>query len=135
MKLDKERKLFFGFKIDSKLREALANATPGDRHYFEDPDSDFLRICSVGDERWIGKIMKCGITTMDIEDVQRNVVSILRRVAPNMRHSPTNVKIFAIAEESRELVSLGRGAPTDDEGAETDTDGDVDAADEGPYID
>jgi hypothetical protein len=102
MKLDKERKLFFGYKIDSKLREALANATPGDRHYFEDPDSDYLRICSVGDERWIGKVIKCGLGVLDVEDVQRNVISILRRVAPNIRHSPNNVKIFAVADEMAE---------------------------------
>ncbi|RMH39003.1 MAG: hypothetical protein D6689_17965 [Deltaproteobacteria bacterium] len=116
MKIDKERKLFFGYKIDSKLREALANATPGDRHYFEDPDSDFLRICSAGDERWIGKVMKCGITTADVEDVQRNVVSILRRIAPNIRHSPTQVKIFAIADETPEADPLPAGDRPDDDG-------------------
>ncbi len=111
MRIDKDRKLFFGYKIDSKLREALANATPGDRHYFEDPDSDFLRICSVDEQRWIGKVIKCGLTTADVEDVQRNVISILRRVAPSMRHNPNNVKIFSIAEESNEPVSLRPARP------------------------
>ena len=106
MKLDKERKLFFGYKIDSKLREALANAKPGDRHYFEDPDSDYLRICSVAEERWIGKVIKCGLSVNDVEDVQRNVISILRRVAPTTRHSPNNVKIFATADEDPEPVAI-----------------------------
>ncbi len=113
MRIDKDRKLFFGYKIDSKLREALANATPGDRHYFEDANSDFLRICSVGEERWIGKVIKCGLTTADVEDVQRNVISILRRVAPNMRHNPNSVKIFSIAEESNEPVSFRVEKPDD----------------------
>jgi len=125
MKLDKERKLFFGYKIDSKLREALANATPGDRHYFEDPDSEYLRICSVGEERWIGKVIKCGLGVNDVEDVQRNVVSILRRVAPNMRHSPNNVKIFSIADETADVVTVASLA------AERGRDDD----DDGPYID
>ena len=56
MELDKPRQLFFGCKIDSKLREALAQAKPGDRRYFEEPDSQFLRICSFGEERWIGLV-------------------------------------------------------------------------------
>jgi len=71
-------------------------------------------------------VIKCGLGVNDVEDVQRNVVSILRRVAPNMRHSPNNVKIFSIADESAEVVtvaslSAGRGRDDDD--------------DDGPYID
>jgi hypothetical protein len=31
MKLDKTTSLFFGTKIDSKLREALSQAKPGDK--------------------------------------------------------------------------------------------------------
>ncbi len=106
MQIDKERKLFFGYKIDSKLREALANAKPGDRHYFEDPESDYLRICTHEDERWIGKIVKCGLGVLEVEDVQRNVVSILRRVAPNMRHNPSQVKIFSVDESAGAPASL-----------------------------
>jgi hypothetical protein len=131
MKLDKERKLFFGYKIDSKLREALANATPGDRHYFEDADSEYLRICSAGDERWIGKIVKCGLGANDVEDVQRNVVSILRRVAPNMRHNPNNVKMFAIEDEHAAPASLHRPRPGDEDESD-DRDNDRGS---GPYID
>ena len=123
MKLDKERKLFFGYKIDSKLREALANAKPGDRHYFEDPESEYLRICSVEEERWIGKVIKCGLGVNDVEDVQRNVISILRRVAPNMRHSPTNVKIFSVADDTGEPLTVESLNPRSDR------------SDGGPYID
>ena len=104
MKIDKQRKLFFGAKIDSKLREALANATPGDRHYFEDPDSPYLRICNVGEERWIGKAIDSGLGASDVEDMQRNIVSILRRIAPNVRHNPNNIKIHTVADELVEVA-------------------------------
>ncbi len=99
MKIDKQCQLFFGCKIDSKLNDALANAKPGDRRYFEDPESPFLRICTVGEERWIGKIVKAGHAVTDVEDVQRNVISILRRIAPDVRRAPSTVKIFAISDE------------------------------------
>ena len=96
MKLDKSCQLFFGLKIDSKLREALAQAKPGDRRYFEDPESEFLRVVAVGEERWIGKVVKPGINVVEVEDVQRNVSSILRRIAPGVRQAPSAVKIFAL---------------------------------------
>ncbi|HUH05398.1 MAG TPA: hypothetical protein VML75_25550 [Kofleriaceae bacterium] len=96
MKLEKEIQLFFGCKIDSKLREALAQAKPGDRRYFEEPDSEFLRICEVGEEKWIGKVVGAGLNVTEVEDIQRNVISILRRIAPEVRKAASTVKIFAI---------------------------------------
>ena len=100
MNLDKTSTIFFGVKIDSKLREALANAKPGDRRYFESDNNDFLRVCEVGEtEKWIGKVVKGGINVTEVEDIQRNIVSILRRIAAGVRVSTTSVKIFVIARE------------------------------------
>ena len=96
MRIDSARKLFFGLKIDSKMREALALATPGDRRYFEGTDSGFLRILSTGEEQWIGKIVDSGIAPTEVEDIQRNVISILNRVAPGARHSPSSMRIFCV---------------------------------------
>ena len=96
MRLDPTGKLFFGLKIDSKMREALAQATPGDRRYFEDPDSPYLRVLSNGDEQWIGKLVDGGIAPGEVEDIQRNVISILNRIAPAARHSPSNMRIFCV---------------------------------------
>jgi len=98
MNLVKEQKLFFGCKIDSKMRDALANAKPGDRKYWEDPNSEFLRICEVGEHKWIGKLMKGGSGVKEVEDIARNVLSILRRIAPEIRLTNASVKIFAAAE-------------------------------------
>jgi hypothetical protein len=101
MNLDKSCQLFFGCKIDSKLREALHQAKPGDRRYFEDPDSEFLRICTMGEsEQWIGKVIKGGLNVTEVEDIQRNVVSILRRIAAGVRIAPSSVKIFVVLQES-----------------------------------
>jgi hypothetical protein len=119
MHIDKQRQLFFGYKIDSKLRDALANATPATRNYFEDPESPFLRICTVGDEKWIGKVVNAGLGAQQVDDILRNVISILRRIAPNVRHTPSNVKIFSLGDgmvdlrvESGEILA---SKPDDDE--------------------
>lgn len=125
MKLLKGERLFFGCKIDSKLREALAQAKPGDRRYFEDPNGEFLRVLTFEDERWIGKVMGGGVQVSDVEDIQRNVVSILRRVAPNVRTSASSIKIFAVAAEGDVIIADDHEPP----------DADAEEKGEGPYID
>lgn len=100
MKLDKSCSLFFATKIDSKLREGLALSKPGDKKYFDGSSDEFLRILEIGDEkdkeRWIGKVIKPGPAVTEVDDIQRNVLSILRRVAPNARIPASAVKIFVL---------------------------------------
>ena len=128
MKLLKTERLFFGCKIDSKLREALAQAKSGDRRYFEDPSGEFLRVVAFEEERWIGKVMGGGVNVGDVEDIQRNVVSILRRIAPNVRTSGSSIKIFALAPESEAIA-------VDDLGNDQSAPDDQQQQGGGPYID
>ena len=101
MRLAQDQKLFFGFKIDTRLRDALSQASPGDRRYFEDPNSEFLKVIIQGEkEKWIGKIVDGGLAPAAVEDIQRNVVSILNRVAPAGRHSPSAMRIFCLDESA-----------------------------------
>ena len=130
MKLDKSCSLFFGTKIDSKLREGLALSKPGAKKYFDGSSEEFLRVIELGEdkdkERWIGKVIKAGPAVTEVDDIQRNILSILRRVAPNARIPASAVKIF---------VLLGGGAA-----AQVIDDGDGETEDEtvggssGPYI-
>ncbi len=100
MKLDKSCSLFFATKIDSKLREGLALSKPGDKKYFDGSSEEFLRVLEIGDEkdkeRWVGKVIKPGPAVTEIDDIQRNILSILRRVAPNARIPASAVKIFVL---------------------------------------
>ncbi len=124
MRLDKTCSLFFATKIDSKLREGLALSKPGDKKYFDGTSEDFLRVLEIGDEkdkeRWIGKVIKPGPAVTEIDDIQRNILSILRRVAPNARIPQSAVKIFVLqgANVSSQIID---DEPEADEGS-------------GPYI-
>jgi hypothetical protein len=128
MKLDKGCALFFGTKIDSKLREGLALSKPGDKKYFDGSSEEFLRVLELGEEkdkeRWIGKVIKPGPAVTEVDDIQRNILSILRRVAPNARIPASAVKIFVIQgaqavtaqviddePEAEELVEAGSSGP------------------------
>src|SRR5688500_17145444 len=106
MKLLKSERLFFGCKIDSKMREALSQAKPGDRRYFEDPESEFLRVVAVDEERWIGKVIAGGIQVTDVDDIQRNVMSILKRISPGLRLASSAIKIFVATDSPAAPVSL-----------------------------
>jgi hypothetical protein len=127
MKLDKGCALFFGTKIDSKLREGLALSKPGDKKYFDGSSDEFLRVIEIGDdkdkERWIGKVIKAGPAVTEVDDIQRNILSILRRVAPNARIPASAVKIFVLQG------STTAPAVIDDEAEELD-----EAGSSGPYI-
>ena len=103
MKLQKDQYLFFGCKIDSKMRESLSQARPGDRKYFEGDSDEFLQICTFEQEKWIGKVLKVGMNGGEIEDIHRNIASILRRISPNIRASASSVKIY-LAVEGGEAV-------------------------------
>jgi hypothetical protein len=96
MKLDKTCALFFGTKIDSKLREALSQSKAGDKKYFDGSSEEFLRVLEVDEEKWIGKVIKPGPIVTEVDDIQRNIVSIMRRVAPAARVSPSSIRIFVL---------------------------------------
>ncbi len=128
MKLDKTSSLFFATKIDSKLREGLALSKPGDKKYFDGSSEEFLRVLEIGDEkdkeRWIGKVIKPGPAVTEVDDIQRNVLSILRRVAPNARIPQSAVKIFVLqggAASSAVIDDEGEGDELEEGGS-------------GPYI-
>jgi hypothetical protein len=128
MRLDKGCALFFGTKIDSKLREGLALSKPGDKKYFDGSSDEFLRVVEVEEERWIGKVIKGGTAVTEVDDIQRNVVSILRRIAPNARVPVSSVKIFVL-QGGPAIVSAG----VEDDGGTGDDEAD-DEPSSGPYI-
>jgi hypothetical protein len=129
MKLDKSCSLFFGTKIDSKLREGLALSKPGDKKYFDGTSDEFLRVIELGDdkekERWIGKVIKAGPAVTEVDDIQRNILSILRRVAPNARIPASAVKIFVL----QGAASTAQVIDDEPEGEELE-----EAGSSGPYI-
>jgi hypothetical protein len=86
--------IFIGFKVDSGLRSRLDALSDADRKYVSHDDSTFLRICRLGDDIYVGKLVHESLTTDRVEDIRRNVLSILRRLGAEVR-LPINLKILA----------------------------------------
>lgn len=86
--------LFIGFKVDNRLREKLESLSDSDRKYVSIEDSAFLQICGFGTDLYVGKLLKERLTTDKIDDIRRNVLSIIRKLGHEVR-LPTNLQIVA----------------------------------------
>jgi len=86
--------IFIGFKADNNLRQHLESLNASDQKYFSNEDSTFLRICRVGEDIYVGKLIHESLTTDRVEDIRRNVLSIVNKIASEVR-LPANLKILA----------------------------------------
>jgi len=96
LRIDFQGKLFFGVKVDAKLREQLTRASGSARSFFEGPQAT-LTLCAGGSDTYIGKIVDSGIRSDEVEDMVRHVQSVLDRIAPE-RSRRTAIAIFACTE-------------------------------------
>ena len=94
MELSERHPLFIGFKLDGMLRRQLEGLSGPDRRYISSEDSTFLRICKHGEQQYVGKVIEEPLTTDRVDDVRRNVLSILQRLCPDTR-LPDQMRIWA----------------------------------------
>lgn len=104
-----DQMIFVGFKADKHLCLQLESLNDSDRKYVSSDDSGFLRSCRVGEDTYVGKIVRDGLTTSQVEDIRRNVLSIIRKLGPLVR-LPNDLKIFACTELKAE-APLTAGQP------------------------
>ncbi len=97
MRIEHERQLFVGLRVDNKLRDQLNNCAPRDRAYFDGSDPAYLVIVRSPTDVFVGKVVDAGATAVGMDDIKRNLMSILMRIAPG-RHREDSVKVFALDE-------------------------------------
>ena len=85
IQLQGDQPVFVGFKLETSLRRQIEALTGPDRKYVSADDSSFLRICKLGERQYVGKLIEERLSTDRIEDIRRNVVSILQRLFPDER--------------------------------------------------
>ncbi len=89
-----DQPIFIGFKVDTQLREKLASLGDTEKKYVSAESSTFLRLCAAGDDLYIGKVVDERLTTDRVEDIRRNVLSLIRKVGHDSR-LPTHLQILA----------------------------------------
>ena len=90
------KRLFVGLKISAALQNDLNNPAPGTERYFKGDDPDYLQIVSLGDEKFIGRYIKDGFPVTDIDNVSRNIRSILRLVTRGRSVEDNAVHIYSV---------------------------------------
>ena len=94
LELRTDQPIFIGFKADHNLRQRLETLNSSDRKYISDDDSTFLRLCRLGEDLYVGKLIHEGLTTDRVEDIRRNIVSTVHRIGTEVR-VPVHLKILA----------------------------------------
>lgn len=97
MRIESHKKLFLGVKIDNKMREQLEKCPQRDRVFFESEDGRYLTVMRGGDDSFIGKLVDGATPAGTVEDLTRNILSILNRICPGRRDSD-DIKLLATDE-------------------------------------
>ena len=106
--------IFVGMKMDGTLRRLLRGLEGSDRRYVSDDDPAFLMICRLGDQEYVGKRVDDRLTTDRIDDVRRNVLSILQRLCPDVR-LPAHFEILTwVADADAAVPAALEGGPEGD---------------------
>jgi len=90
-----DKQLFIGIKISPKLQSELDNCAPGTEHYFKEDKPESLQIVSLGSEKLIGRFVRDGFPVSDIDNVSRNVCSIVKHITWGHRIAEHAVYIYA----------------------------------------
>ena len=77
--------IFIGFKLETSLRRQLEALSGPDRKYVSSENSTFLRICRLKDKFYVGKLIEQRLTTRRVNDICRNIFSIIKRLCPDER--------------------------------------------------
>jgi hypothetical protein len=92
--LDTGHRLFVGIKISTKLQNDLNSPAPGTERYFNAATPDYLHVVTLGEEKLIGKYVTDGFPVADMDNVSRNVCSIVKLITRGQRVEEGSVRIY-----------------------------------------
>jgi hypothetical protein len=72
-------------------------AQPRDHAYFDGSDERYLKVMRSAEDKFIGKIIDGGTPASAMDDVRRNVISLMNKFAQG-RYKEDDVKVFALDE-------------------------------------
>jgi hypothetical protein len=91
---DGEKRLFVGVKISTQLQNGLDSPAPGTERYFKGGNGEYLQIVERGEERFIGRYLNNGFPVTDLDNVSRNVRSIIRLIVGDQRIEESSVRVY-----------------------------------------
>ncbi|MFQ5917931.1 MAG: hypothetical protein ACE5I0_09000 [Candidatus Binatia bacterium] len=105
-----ERRLFMGIKISPKLQSELDHCVPGTERYFKEDKSEYLQFLTLGEEKFIGRFLRDGFPVSEIDNVSRNVRSLVTLITRGQRIAENTVHIYADCKV-RDIVGVRSALP------------------------
>ncbi|HEY3302471.1 MAG TPA: hypothetical protein VGL70_02925 [Candidatus Binatia bacterium] len=93
--VEADKRLFVGIKISTKLQRELDNCTRGTEHYFKEDTPEALKIVTMGEDKLIGRFLEDGFPVSSIDDVSRNVRSVVTLITSGYRLPDDSIRIYA----------------------------------------
>jgi len=100
---DVDKRLFVGIKISPALQKELEKCPRDAERYFKEHNPESLEIMTLGAERFIGRFLQDGFPVSNIENVSRNVRSIITLITQGHRLTEDAIRIYADAQASAAL--------------------------------
>ncbi|MBI2989044.1 MAG: hypothetical protein HYY45_19955 [Deltaproteobacteria bacterium] len=90
-----DKRLFVGIKISAKLQGELDHCASGTERYFKEDKPESLQIVTLGAEKLIGRFLRDGVPVSDIDNVSRNVRSVVTLITRGLRIAEDSIQIYA----------------------------------------
>jgi hypothetical protein len=96
-KVSSERKLFLGLKLDNTMRRHLENGNAVGRPIFKPGDPACLDLVEEKGELYVGRVIDAGFAVEDLDDLKRNIRSIV--AITFAQHRPSSpLRLFSIED-------------------------------------
>jgi hypothetical protein len=108
MKLSAERKIFLGLKLDAGMRRQVEERKTAGRPVFKPGDPAHLEILGHGGDLYIGRLLDPGFAIDELDDMKRNIRSIVGLTFPEHKPSASSLRLFAVdASELETFAAAG----------------------------
>ncbi len=94
-----------GIKISPKLQSELDHCAPGTECYFKEDKAEYLQFLTLGEEKFIGRFLRDGFPVSEIDNVSRNVRSLVTLITRGQRIAEDTVHIYADCKV-RDIVGM-----------------------------
>ena len=86
--------IFIGIVVTGRLQEVLDGSDSNKERFFRRNDPDYLQMTTSGEKSVIGKRLGEKVNLEDIDNIIRNIISILKIISPDQSFDQSQFSIF-----------------------------------------
>jgi hypothetical protein len=98
--------IFVGIKVNERLRDQLDSSTSSMKPFFASNNSEYLQVMRIDSDDYIGKVTESGASLEALDNMLKNVKSMLQMICPKFTLTEDAIKVFALT--TMPTVTYGR---------------------------